>query len=61
MCGKDGTLLAGPGQHSLATPLCGTILAECLTGTFQLTDRDKALKTGTKMGHMVCLIMTELI
>jgi len=47
---------------SLATPLCGTILAVRMPDRDILVDwlgrREKALKTGT--GRMVCLLMLAL-
>jgi len=48
-CGKDGAVLARPGWHLASLRHCVGLscLTECLTGTFWLTDRDKALKTGT--------------
>jgi len=51
--------LAGPGRHLASLRHCVGLswLAECLTGTFWLTDRDKALKTGTvpaETGRMAC-------
>ena len=61
--GKRGTLLAGPRTALiLATPLCGTILADWMPSRDILVEwlgrRDKAFKTGTvpaKTGRMACL------
>jgi len=59
-CGKGVSLLAGPGRHLASLRHCVGLswLTECLTGTFWLTDRDKAVKTGivpAKKGRMVYL------
>jgi len=62
-CGKGGTLLFGPGRHLASLRHCVGLswLTECPTGTIWLTDRDKALKTGTvpaKTGSIVRLLKT---
>jgi len=62
-CGKGSPLLAGPGWHfaSLRQYVGLSWLIECLTGTFWLADRDKALKTATvpaETGRMVLVCLS---